>query len=175
MTQPDGLRALAGRIRAAAQAFAVLGPAVEAGRPWPLSEDFGHTPESYWGPGETLAHVAEMLPFWTGELERIVDVPAGGSPVTFGRTPDNVVRLGLIERDRSLPPRELVSRIASSAERLAARLDQLASGDAGGRVGLHATLGEMTAEQLVSTFVARHLEEHVEQLRGQLEHSARTG
>lgn len=170
MTEPDGLRELARRIRAAAAAFTELGPSVEAGRPWPLSEDFGHTPESYWGPGETLAHVAEMLPFWTGEMERILDVPPGGNAVPFGRVPDNPVRLGLIERDRRLPPRELVSRIVSSAERLATRLEELGPEGARGRTGVHPTLGEMTIAQLVTTFVARHLEEHVEQLRGQLAH-----
>jgi hypothetical protein len=38
-----------------------------------------------------------------------------------------------------------------------------------GRRGLHATLGEMTVEQLLERFVVAHLEDHVAQLRTSLD------
>ena len=58
-------------------------------------------PEASWGPPEVLAHVAEMLPFWQGEMERDPDGSRRASPVPFGRSASDPIRLGLIERDRS--------------------------------------------------------------------------
>ena len=56
------------RISAARRAYAELGPRLLDGPPWPLAEDYGTGPEASWGPGEVLAHVEEMLPFWLGEM-----------------------------------------------------------------------------------------------------------
>jgi len=167
VTEPHDLTSLAERLRAAGRALAALAPAVEAGRPWPLSEDFGTAPESHWGPPETLAHVAEMLPFWTGEIERVLDAPADGGPVPFGRVAENPLRIGILERDRSLPPRELIARIDAGVERLASRLEAL-PGEAGRRVGVHPRLGKMAVANIAQRFAAVHLEEHAEQLRSAL-------
>jgi len=167
MTDPNHLGDLAKRLREAGLAVAALAPAVEGRRPWPLSADFGHTPESVWGPPETLAHVAEMLPFWSGEMERILDAPAGGGPVAFGRVAANPLRIGVLERDRSLPPRELFARIREGVERLARRLEGLPP-EAGLRMGVHETLGELTVADIATRFVVGHLEEHAEQLRASL-------
>jgi DinB superfamily len=161
------LPGLASRIRAAAAALSELAPAVERGRPWPLSDDFGYTPEAQWGPPETLAHVAEMIPYWTGEIERVLDASADAGPTPFGRTGDDPLRLGVLERDRTLPPRELFARIDAGAERLAKRLEELGETQ-GGRLGVHRTVGELTIGGIAARFVADHLEEHDRQLRSQL-------
>lgn len=150
------------RLRAAAGAFAAQRPAIEAGRPWPLhSVEEGSGPESEWGPTEVLAHVAEMLQYWLGEIERVMD--GGPDPVPFGRTAGDPVRVLTIERDRTLPPRELLDRIAATAERYAARLAELGPADLAGR-GLHPTLGELTVGEIVERFVVGHAEGHVTQL-----------
>jgi hypothetical protein len=167
VTGHDDLPSLASRIRAAAAALTELAPAVERGRPWPLSDDFGHAPEAHWGPPETLAHVAEMLPFWTGEIERVLDAPAEDGPTPFGRTGDDPLRLGVLERDRTLPPRELFGRAEAGAERLARRLETLDEVD-GRRMGVHRTVGELTVTRIAGRFVAEHLEEHVRQLQALL-------
>jgi hypothetical protein len=139
--------------------------AVEAGSPWPLSPTIGVEPEAHWGPPEVLAHVAEMLPFWTGEIERVL---AGDpEPVPFGRVASNPLRIAVVERDRTLPSRELFARITAGAERLADRLAELPPA-AGKRRGIHETLGEMSVAALVERLVVGHLEEHVEQLKGVL-------
>lgn len=139
--------------------------AVQAGSPWPLSPTIGTEPEARWGPPEVLAHVAEMLPFWTGEMERVL---AGNpEPVPFGRVASNPLRIAIVERDRTLPSRELFARIAAGAERLAARLAEL-SPEIAQRRGVHETLGEMSAIALIERLVVGHLEEHVEQLQGSL-------
>jgi hypothetical protein len=159
------LQGLAERLRGAAGAISAHAAAVDAGAPWPLSATIGVEPEARWGPPEVLAHVAEMLPFWTGEMQRVL---AGrGEPVPFGRVAANELRIAVVERDRTLPSRELFDRIAAGADRLAARLGELPAGDAERR-GVHETLGEMTVVTLVDRFVVGHLEEHVEQLKGAL-------
>ncbi len=162
--QPDlaALAALAARMRASVADYRTLQPRVEAGAPWPLSDSFGTEPEAHWGPPETLAHVAEMLPFWTGEIERILD--GDPEPVPFGRVATDPLRIGLIERDRTLPPRELFDRIDAEVDRLARRLATLDDAAARRRC-VHPRLGEMTVAGLVDHFVASHLEDHAAQLR----------
>ncbi len=154
------------RLRAASAAFDAELPAVEAGRPWPLHDaDHDSGPESAWGPTEVLAHVAEMLQFWLGEIERVVD--GGPGPVPFGRMADDPIRILTLARDRTLPPRELVDRIESTVERYAHRLPELTDADAARR-GLHPRRGEMTLAEALEQFAVVHAEEHVVQLRAAL-------
>ncbi len=120
MTEPALLRT---RLRDAAEAFLALRPAVLAGAPWPLAADFGHSSEARWGPPEVLAHVAEMLPYWLGEVERIV--AAAPDPVPFGRVATDAVRLAILGCDRTLPLRELVEHTAQLRELLGVPLQSL--------------------------------------------------
>jgi hypothetical protein len=150
------------RLRAAAASMTATRAAIEAGRPWPLhvvEHDAG--PESTWGPTEVLAHVAEMLGFWLGEIERIID--GAPEPVPFGRTATNRLRVLTIERDRTLPPRELLDRVQAAAERYARRSTTLGASELARR-GLHPTLGEMTVAEILERFVVSHAEGHVAQL-----------
>jgi hypothetical protein len=157
---------LIGRIERAVEALASQRARVEAGEPWPLSAQFGTEPEASWGPRETLAHVSEMLPFWLGEFERIL--AGSGEPVPFGRIASNELRIGVIERDRSLPLRELFGRLEADAGRLTRRLRELSPAEAG-RTGIHPRLGAMTVRQAAERFVAGHLEEHAAQIAASLD------
>jgi hypothetical protein len=162
------------RLRTAYKRLATLRPAVERGRPWPLAEHFGTEPEARWGPPEVLAHTAEMLPFWLGEIERILDAPEDHVP--FGRVADDPLRLATIERDRSLPVAELFDRIARAVERYEGRLPRMTPAELG-RTGLHPRRGEMSITAILDAFVVGHLEEHVTQLRtalGEVEPPARS-
>ena len=148
------------RLAAAADRLASFAPTLRDGS-WPLAERFDHAPEAAWGPRELLAHLAEMLPYWLGEAERIIDMTAGPEP--FGRVVTNDVRLAIIERDRTLPVRELEARVAVGIERWRRRwaaLDEVTRV----RPGLHPTLGEMTVGEVGSRFVAGHLDDHLDQL-----------
>jgi hypothetical protein len=159
------LPALVERLRAATQAFDELHDAVDSATPWALSAVFGAEPEAVWGPLELLAHVAEMLRYWLGEVERILDQSATeAEPVPFGRLEMDPLRLAIIERDRTLPLRELYARITAESERIAARLTDL-SPEEGRRRGTHPRYGETDVTAVVERHIIDHLERHVAQLR----------
>jgi hypothetical protein len=155
----------AARLAASRAAFAEVAPAIAGGDPWALAEAFGTEPEASWGPREVLAHTAEMLPFWLGEYERVVAAgrQAGGA-LPFGRTAADTLRIGILERDRTLPLRELFGRIDTGIERWERRV-AATTPDEDAFVGAHSRLGEMTAGEVRDRFVVSHLEEHLEQLR----------
>jgi hypothetical protein len=165
-TDPTDLAPMSDRLARASSDFAAFRPAVEAGDPWPLSEDYGSEPESEWGPKELLAHTAEMLDFWPAEIDKILR--GGPDPVPFGRVSTDPDRIGRIGRDRLLPSGELFDRVAAGVDRLDARIRSVSSADAA-RIGLHPRLGDMTIARILDRFLVGHLEEHVEQLRGMLD------
>jgi DinB superfamily len=149
------------RVRQAGAAIGAARVAVEARAPFPLAERFDHSPEAAWGPPELLAHVSEMLPYWLGEVERIL---AGSpDPVPFGRIGDDPLRIAIIGRDRTLPSAELFARTENGVERWVGRVSGLSAADLVRR-GLHQTRGEMTIEAIVERQVIGHLEEHARQL-----------
>jgi DinB superfamily len=153
--------ALFARLHRGRDGLAATRGAVEAAAPWPLAATFDTSEEAQWGPPEVLAHLQEMVPYWLGEMERIL--APGPEPVPFGRISTDTLRLGILERDRSLPPRELYDRAISSLERLDRRWRTLTPEDLGRR-GLHPRLGEMTIAEIADRFVVGHLEDHVVQL-----------
>jgi hypothetical protein len=154
---------LAARLEAAAAAIVELRATLEAGEPWGLTETYGPGPESEWGPREVLAHVAEMLPYWMGAIELIVD-GEGGEPTPFGRLEADPIRIEVIGRDRSFPSRELLGRIEVEAGRLARRFRELTDAQAALQ-GRHVTRGDLTVAEVAERFVVGHLEGHVTQLR----------
>jgi hypothetical protein len=159
------LLALVERLHAATQALRELHKPVDAAAPWPLRTIFGAEPEAVWGPPELLAHVAEMLRYWLGEVERILGQSAADAePVPFGRLETDPLRVTIIERDRTLPIRELYARITAESERIAARLTDLSPVE-GLRRGIHPRYGETDVTAVVDHHIVDHLERHVVQLR----------
>ena len=157
----------ASRLSASRTGFAALAPRVAAGEPWALAGAFGTEPEASWGPREVLAHAAEMLPYWLGEYERVVDAARrAGAGAPFGRVAADALRIGVLERDRGpLPLRELLDRIDAGIARWERRLVSVTPAD-DARAGVHSRLGEMTAADLRDRFVIGHLEEHLRAARG---------
>ena len=154
------------RLAAARTAFEQLRPRVVAGAPWALAADAGIGPEASWGPPETLAHVAEALQFWKGEFERVVEAARPATdPLPFGRVASDTLRIGVLERDRSLPLGELFERIDAGIARWEARLPAVSAAELTAH-GQHAKDGVVPASWIRDRFIVRHLEEHVEQLEG---------
>jgi hypothetical protein len=157
---------LADRLDKATEALVELGPAIAAGEPWPLTDVYAPGPESSWGPREVLAHVGEMLPYWLGEIERILDggvAPGGGEPPAFGRLEEDPIRVQVIGRDRSFPARELLARIEVEGRRVATRLRALEA-DAG-LLGRHPTRGDLSIADVAERMIVGHAEAHLGQLR----------
>jgi DinB superfamily len=119
-----------------------------------------------WVDREVLAHIDEMLPYWLGEIERVLVGPV--EPVPFGREPTDLVRILTVDRDRTLPVSELYARLDNSLERVLRRLLELDERQAGRR-GLDKRRGEMTVKQIVDTMLAGHLEEHCAQMAAALD------
>ena len=156
------LDAQAARLQGAVNAILAMRGRLETGAPWPLAELYGNEAEASWGPPELLAHLDEMLPFWLGEVERILDGDPV-APVPFGRTASDTLRTDLIGRDRTVPLRELLARLEAEGGRVAARMRSLSETEAA-RVGTNPGRGEYTVEGLFERFVTSHLEGHVTQL-----------
>ena len=162
---------LADRLEAAAAAMNDLAVAIAAGEPWPLTETYGPGPESEWGPREVLAHAAEMIPYWLGEIELIVDAgvnatatATGAEAPGFGRLEADPIRVQIIGRDRAFPGRELLGRIDVEARRAAGRFRAL-SDDEAGYLGRHVTRGDLSIADIAERLLVGHLEGHVTQLR----------
>ena len=154
---------LVGRLHDAGTALLDLRGPLVAGEPWPLSDDWGHTPESDWGPPEVLGHVDEMLPYWVDQLEAVLaGDPAAAVP--FGRIATDQSRLDRIQADRAHPVGRQLDDIAAGLARAEAFAVGLTAADAG-RLGRHPTRGELTVRDSVERFLVVHLEEHVVQLR----------
>jgi hypothetical protein len=150
------------RLRTARDRLVRLRTKVEMSPPAP--EDLPRARE--WVARETLAHVDEILPYWLGEIERILAAPV--EPVPFGRVPSDLVRLLTVDRDRSLPVSELYFRLDFHLERVVRRLLELDDRQCARR-GSHKTRGDMTIKQIVDEMLAGHIEEHSTQMAASLE------
>jgi hypothetical protein len=155
---------LADRIDAGLEAMIEMGPQLAAGEPWGIDGVVAPGPESSWGPREVLAHVAEMLPFWLGEIELILDAGSGAEPLAFGRLEADDLRVAIITRDRQFPARELLGRVEAEGRRVSRRLRALNDEDAA-TLGRHVTRGDLSVRDIAERLIVSHLEAHVNQLR----------
>jgi uncharacterized damage-inducible protein DinB len=112
-----------------------------------------------WPVMSTLAHVAEMLPYWAHQAERIAQAP--GAP--FGRLHDDPGRLGAIEQhaqDAADVVREgLHASLREAVEAL--RALPAAAFDLSGQ---HPRRGAMPVHEVIDSFMVEHVEEHVQQI-----------
>lgn len=114
-----------------------------------------------WDTGQVLSHVAEFIPFWVGEVERII--AAGGGGLAFGRIKSTPSRLERIEAGRHESPQVLLGRMDAALSQVETLLAGWGPSQLG-LVGTHQTKGEMTVAQIIDEFLVDHLEEHDRQL-----------
>jgi hypothetical protein len=166
--QTGRMNDLAGRLHKAGTELLGLRGQLVAGEPWPLSAAYGTEPEADWGPRELLAHVNEMLPYWTGQLEGVLaaDRPAAGTagPPRFGRIATDANRLDRIATDRHRPVGALLDGIDGGLRSASTFVERLTPEDLD-RIGGHPTRGDFRVADAIERFVVSHLEEHVAQLR----------
>jgi uncharacterized damage-inducible protein DinB len=120
--------------------------------------------ENEWTIIQNLAHVVEFMPYWAGEIEKVIAEPG----CEFGRTPEDTGRLqGISEHER-----DSLSRIKAALPGSYARLDEVL-----GRLkdndleltGKHVRYGEKPLYWLIEEFVTNHLSGHVEQIKRSIE------
>ena len=116
--------------------------------------------EGEWPVMSTLAHLAELLPYWAHQASGIAARP--GEP--FGRTLDDPDRVGAVREHGQDSLDTAVNRIRASLAECVHVLRALPA-DAWSRAGQHPTRGSMTIEQLVDAFLVNHAEEHAVQIQ----------
>lgn len=121
-----------------------------------------------WEAGQVWAHIAEFVPYWLGELERVAagrKASGASDPVRYGRTKSDPGRIAAIERDRAKDPHALLRRATEAIARVRAYVQGLPS-EGWSAVGMHPTRGEQTIAAILEDSVVGHLEEHADQLDG---------
>ncbi len=153
----DELRTYVDRTRAVRAGYAALAR-VGPGRPGPPDPETGER----WDRANALGHVAEMLPFWTGQIREVV---AGGAG--FGRGEQGYARRReAIERGFDQDEASLMARIDAGIDGLLILLEELREEDLDRRSVYHGAGGdeEVDIRQPLERFLVGHLEDHLRQL-----------
>jgi hypothetical protein len=155
MSEVDSYRERVSVAREALEAVPVLGPGV----PGPPDESTGER----WDRTHVLGHLAEMLPFWTGQVREVL---AGGDELGRGE-PGYARRREGIDAGPQLGEEELRRRIGAGVQGLMALLDDLRDEDLDRRVRYRAQSGDREVELRfpVEELLVGHLEAHVRQLQ----------
>lgn len=131
-----------------------LGP----GEPGPADPATGERWDRY----NTLGHLAEMLPFWTGEMRRIME-----GATEFGRDEDGYRRRqAAIDSAAAADEVELIHAVRAGTAGLTALLEDLSESDLTRVVARRSSDGdsEATLGEYLERVLVGHLEEHLAQL-----------
>jgi hypothetical protein len=112
----------------------------------------------------TLAHVADLMPYWAHQAEAIAQAPGR----RFGRQHDDPQRIGAVADHGQDSLNSMVPRLRGGVEECVKTLRALPA-EAWTRAGQHPSRGSMTAEQVITVFVADHIDEHLVQIRTTLQ------
>lgn len=117
-----------------------------------------------WPVMSTLAHLAELLPYWAHEAAHIAAEPGG--PV--GRTHEDPKRLGAIEQHGHDSLASIVPSIRAALDECTRMLRGI-SEEGWNAVGQHVRGMPISAAEVVDRFVVHHAEEHAAQIRATLQ------
>jgi hypothetical protein len=116
--------------------------------------------EDEWTFMQNLAHVMEFMPYWAGEIEKLVAEPGRN----FGRTAQDEGRLrGISEHEKDDLSRTKAALLVSYT-RLDEVLGSLKDSDLA-LTGKHPKYGEKSLDWFIKEFVTGHLSGHVEQIK----------
>ena len=119
-----------------------------------------------WSVMEILCHVAEFVPYWTGQTLQIVQQP----DEPWGRTHTDAARLEAVQQagSRSLP--EVMTAIREGVQKTAAALRALSDSD----LAIEATSRNPRWARQPASFLVEHLLiEHIEKHRSQIQRNVR--
>lgn len=155
MNGVDGLRRRALAARERLRRIPATGPG-ELGAPDPETGE-------RWNRGNILGHLAEMLPFWTGQAQDVM----GGAGVVGRDERSAAQRRAGVERGAVLPETELRQAIDTALQELDTTLGDLTDDDLERPVTYRsATAGERTTTLggFLEDLLVGHLEGHLDQL-----------
>jgi len=115
--------------------------------------------ENGWTIMENLAHIAEFMPYWANEIEKLVAAPGQN----FGRTAQDAGRLQAINEHGSDDLEQIRAALPGSYALLAQVLGELKDSDLA-LTGHHSRFGDQTLAWFIEDFVTHHLRSHLEQL-----------
>lgn len=125
------------------------------------TEKLYQTPtEGEWSIMQNLAHIAEFMPYWAGEIEKLLAKPGQN----FGRTMQHEGRLQFIRDHETDSLVEIQALLPGSYERLMGVLGNLKDSDLE-LAGIHSRYGEKPLEWFIEEFITQHLKNHLEQIR----------
>ncbi|HEY6285339.1 MAG TPA: DinB family protein [Ktedonobacteraceae bacterium] len=116
--------------------------------------------ESEWTIMQNLSHIVEFMPYWAGEIEKLVAEPGRD----FGRTPQDVGRLQGISEHEKDSLKGIKAALPGSYARLDEALGSLKDSDLE-LTGKHVRYGEKTLDWFLEDVVTNHLSGHVEQIK----------
>lgn len=113
-----------------------------------------------WTLMEDLAHVAEMLGYWSGEIDRFQRQPGA----SFGRIASNPERIHYIESHAHDSLEQIIVLLDQGQAAALALLQRLQPADLE-ITGQHVKFGEQTVRHAIQEWLIDHLDEHVKQLK----------
>ncbi len=113
-----------------------------------------------WTPMEDLAHVAEMLNFWSEQIDRFQRQPGA----SFGRVASNPERIRYIAEHARATPEQVTALLDQGHATALALLQRLQPSDLE-TTGEHMKFGTQTVRQAIQEWLIDHLDEHVKQLK----------
>src|SRR5258708_39810579 len=117
--------------------------------------------ENEWTIMQNLAHIVEIMPYWAGEIEKLVATPGQN----FGRTAQDERRLAAINERGTDSLEQIKAVLPGSYARLDEVLSSLRDSDLE-LTGQHSRYGEKPVGWLVEEYVTGHVSGHLELIKG---------
>lgn len=109
---------------------------------------------------ENMAHINEILPYWAGEIEKLVATPGQN----FGRTMQQAQRLQAIAVHGTDTLAQAQTELPGSYARLKSVISKLKDSDLE-LTGIHPRFGERQLGWFIDEFVTAHLANHLVQMQ----------
>ena len=116
--------------------------------------------ENEWTIMQNLAHIVEFMPYWAGEIEKLVAAPGQN----FGRTMQHEGRMRAVNEHGRDSLAQIKEALPGSYVRLEDVLGGLKDSDLE-LTGRHVKFGEQSLGWFMEEFVTGHLSSHVEQVK----------
>ena len=113
-----------------------------------------------------LAHVAELLPYWSRQARDVVARPSNNEP--FGRTHEDPDRIAAVEQHANDRLEDVLPRLRDGLAEASRTIRELPP-EGWARTARHSGRGEMSVAQIIDDFLIDHVVEHTRQTEATLD------